>query len=92
MREEGSLSRPMLPGFFLAINLMLGDDVIEDQQARYRAIIKQLQETNGDAFEWVDAYEDPEADRLAITKSHGGEACAALWDILEKLKSVAVGS
>jgi uncharacterized protein (DUF2249 family) len=82
----------MLPGFFLAINLMLGDDVIEDQQARYRAIIKQLQETNGDAFEWVDAYEDPEADRLAITKSHSGEAYAALWDILEKLKSVAGGN
>ena len=41
----------MLPGFFLAINLMLGDDVIEDQQARYRAIIKQPQETNGAAFE-----------------------------------------
>jgi len=29
----------MLPGFFLAMNLMLGDDVIEDQQAHYRAII-----------------------------------------------------
>ena len=82
----------MLPGFFLAMNLMLGDDVIEDQQAHYRAIIKRLQEANGDAFKWVDAYEDPEADRLAITKSHGGEACTALWDILEKLKLVAVGS
>ncbi len=163
--REGSLSRRMLPGFFLAMNLMLGDDVIEDYQARCRAIIKRLQEKSGDAFEWDEAYDDPESDRvtldavaamaayfgnlekrtawflgiindhlappntaregedaatwqlteeafhhflaalfadvrqtmtteggrLAITKSHGGEACAALWDILAKLEAVGAG-
>ena len=163
--RDGGLSRRMLPGFFLAMNLMLGDDVIEDYQARCRAIIERLQEENGDAFEWDEAYDDPEADRvtldavaamaayfgnlekrttwflgiindhlappntaregadaatwqlteaafhqflaalfadvrqtmtteggrLTITKSHGGEACAALWDILAKLESVGAG-
>ena len=163
--RDGALSRRMLPGFFLAMNLMLGDDVIEDYQARCRAIIERLQEKSGDAFEWDDAYDDPEADRvtldsvaamasyfgdlekrtawflgiindnlappntaregedsatwqfteegfhhflaalfadvrqtmtteggrLTITKSHGGEACAALWDILEKLEAVGAG-
>ena len=33
-----------------------------------------------------------ERGRLAITKSHGGEARAALRNILEKLKSVGVGN
>ena len=163
--RDGGLSRRILPGFFLAMNLMLGDDVIEDYQARCRAIIERLQEKSGDAFNWDDAYDDPEADRvtldsvaamasyfgdlekrtawflgiindnlappntaregedsatwqfteegfhhflaalfadvrqtmtteggrLAITKSHGGEACAALWDILEKLEAVGAG-
>ena len=164
--RDGGLSRRMLPGFFLAMNLMLGDDVIEDYQARCRAIIERLQEKSGDAFEWDDAHEDPEAvlvtldavaamasyfgnlekrtawflgiindhlappdtaregqasatwrftekafhqflaplfadvrrtmategGRLAITRSHGGEACAALWDILEKLEAVGAGA
>jgi hypothetical protein len=162
---DGALSRRMLPGFFLAMNLMLGDDVIEDYQARCRAIVERLQEKSGDAFEWNDAHQDPEAGRvtldavaamaayfgnlekrtawflaiindhlappdtaregqatvtwrftegafhqflaalfadvrqtmatergrLAITRSHGGEACAALWDILEELEALRAG-
>ena len=79
--RKGSLSRPMLPGFFLAMNLMLGDDVIEDYQARCRAIIKRLQEENGDAFEWEDAYDDPEADRVSL---NAVAAMASYFDNLEK--------
>ena len=163
--RDGALSRRMLPGFLLAMNLMLGDDVIEEYQARCRAIIERLQKKSGEAFEWDEAYDDPESDRvtldavaamasyfgnlekrtawflgiindhlappdagregedaadwqftegafhqflnalfsdvrqtmateggrLAITKSHGGEACAALWDILEDLEALDAG-
>ncbi|MDP6883866.1 MAG: hypothetical protein QF830_07010, partial [Rhodospirillales bacterium] len=64
--RDGGLSRRILPGFFLAMNLMLGDDVIEDYQARCRAIIKRLQEKSGDAFEWDEAYDDPEAARVTL--------------------------
>ena len=64
--RDGGLSRRMLPGFFLAMNLMLGDDVIEDYQARCRAIIERLQEKSGEDFEWDDAHKDPEADRVTL--------------------------
>ena len=79
--RKGSLSRRMLPDFFLAMNLMLGDDVIEDYQARCRAIIKRLQKEIGDAFEWEDAYDDPEADRVSL---NAVAAMASYFDNLEK--------
>jgi hypothetical protein len=60
---------------------MLGYDVIEDQQAHYRAINKRLQEANGDAFEWDNAYEDPEADRVSLDAV---AAMAAYFRGLEK--------
>ena len=158
---SGALSRRMLPGFFLAMNMMLGEGVIEGYQEHCRAIVAQLQNEHGDAFSWPHAYADAEArrvtldalasiaayfsdldrradwfvglinghlgdadvaregpeaagwqmtgtafrrflaalfndvrqamateaGRLAITRSHGAEACAALWDILKRLEA-----
>ena len=163
--KTGALSRRILPGFFLAMNLMLGADLIEEYQERCRSIVARLRDEKGDGFGWDDAHHDAEASRvaldavvavasyfenlekrtdwfldlinshlgspdaaregpdaatwqfteeafhrflgalfthvresmstesgrLAITKSHGAEACAALWTILKNLEAVGAG-
>ena len=59
-------SRRMLPGFFIAVDMLLGPDVVSNHQERCRSIIARLREESGDdSFDWDAFY----AERDALTVS-----------------------
>jgi len=64
MAGNDTISRRILPGFFMSINMMLGPDAIEDYQAKCRKIIDTLREKRGKAFTWEDGYKDTEANKV----------------------------
>ncbi len=63
---NGHLPRRFLPGFFLAMDKMLGEDRIARYEGQCTGIIKRLQTERGQAFSWADVYADGEANRLVI--------------------------
>ena len=64
--KDGAVSRRVLPGFFVALNLMLGADLIESYQERCRAIVARLKEQRGDAFSWEDVDNDKEVNGIVL--------------------------
>lgn len=60
-----SVSRRMLPGFFLAVSMMLGPDAIEAYQGRARVIVDRLR-GGRDEFDWDEVYAAPDIRRLVI--------------------------
>lgn len=60
------VSRRMLPGFFMALNMMLGEELVEEYQEHCRLIVERLREARGDNFEWDEVYTDPEARALLL--------------------------
>ncbi len=66
IKRSELISRRMLPGFFVALNLMLGADMREAYQGKCRAIVKIVgQRTDGD-FDWDDIYENEDARAIAF--------------------------
>lgn len=69
LKEQASRKSPnrrMLPGFFIAVDMLLGPDVVGTHQARCRGIIARLREESGDdSFDWDVFY----AERDALTVS-----------------------
>jgi len=59
---EGGLSRRVLPGFFLAVNKMIGNEQVDDLQNRMQIIVDRhpAPDGSGDA-DWYDVYEDQDA-------------------------------
>ena len=51
----------MLPGFFVALNLMLGTDIRDSYQGKCRAIVKIIGQQNGQDFDWDDIYDNEDA-------------------------------
>ena len=77
----GIISRRMLPGFFIALGMMLGEEVVESYQERGRRIIERLTDPATDDLDWYWAYDDDEANAVVL------EALAAMalyFDSLEK--------
>ena len=71
----------MLPGFFIALGMMLGEEVVESYQERCRRIIERLADPETDDLDWYWAYDDEEANAIVL------EALAAMalyFDSLEK--------
>lgn len=64
--DGNKLLRRMLPGFFMAMNKMLGEDVVEDYQERCRKIVQRVRAARGAAFKWPDVYEDRDAKALVV--------------------------
>ena len=64
--QKKGLSRRMLPGFFVALGMMLGEENLRGLQDRCRDILDRLRQEKGDAFEWTDFYEDAEARPLMV--------------------------
>ena len=62
---EGGLSRRLLPGFFLALNMMLGEEITEVYQEQCRRIVAKVRDVQGDNLEWDHVYADPAARTLA---------------------------
>ncbi len=60
------VSRRMLPGFFMALGMMLGPDIVDDLQGRCHLIVEQLKEEQGDHFDWADAYESEQANAIVL--------------------------
>ena len=63
---NGELPRRFLPGFFLAMDKMLGEDRVADYERQCTDIIERLQNERGQAFSWSDVYADREANTLVI--------------------------
>ena len=60
--EEGGLSRRVLPGFFLAINKMIGAGHVEDLQKRMQVVVDRYPSPDGSGdADWYKVYEDPDA-------------------------------
>lgn len=60
-----TVSRRMLPGFFLAISMMLGPDAVESYQGRVRVVVERIRDGR-EEFDWEDVYAAPEVRRLVI--------------------------
>jgi len=61
IKRSELVSRRMLPGFFVALNLMLGTDIRDSYQGKCRAIVKIIGQQNGRDFDWDDIYENEDA-------------------------------
>ncbi len=64
--DPDKISRRVLPGFFMAAQMMLGAGVLEGYQERCRAIVARLKAAHGGKFAWPDLYADPETGALAF--------------------------
>lgn len=60
------VSRRMLPGFFMALNMMLGQDLVDDYQEQCQLIVSRLREERGEAFDWEQVYVHPHAKALML--------------------------
>ncbi len=62
-----SVCRRMLPGFFMALSMLLGPDALETYQARCRGIVARLKSEHGDEpFDWDFYYNEKDALAVAI--------------------------
>ena len=66
LRRSDSVSRRMLPGFFMALSMILGPDKMEAYQGKCRAVVKLVKKAYGDKFEWEDIYESDDARAIVI--------------------------
>ena len=64
--DSRSLSRRMLPGFFMALSMMVGPDVVDGYQDRAGAIAERIRQVRGETFTWEDVYTDREARSLIL--------------------------
>ena len=66
LRRSDSVSRRILPGFFMALSMILGPDKLEGYQGKCRAVVKLVRKAYGDKFEWEDIYESDDARAIVI--------------------------
>jgi hypothetical protein len=64
--EQDELSRQFLPGFFVAVEKMLGGETIKEYQDKCENIVTRLLAERGDAFSWQDVYQDEEANEFIL--------------------------
>ena len=64
--NEGNISRRILPGFNMAVGMMLGQELLDSYQGRCHAIMKRLGGGNEDNCELKDYYYDDEAGKIAL--------------------------
>ena len=66
LRRSDSVSRRILPGFFMALSMILGPDQMEAYQGKCRAVVKLVKKAYGNKFEWEDIYESDDARAIVI--------------------------
>jgi len=64
--KENTISRRILPGFNMAVGMMLGQELLDGYQERCHAIMKRLGGGNEDNCELKDYYYDDEAGKVAL--------------------------
>lgn len=60
------IPRRVLPGFFMAVEMMLGRQVLDAYQEHCRTIVERISKAQGGKFDWPDLYADAEAKALAL--------------------------
>ena len=60
------IPRRVLPGFFMAVEMMLGEQVLGAYQEHCRTIVDRISKAQGGKFDWPDLYADAEAKTLAL--------------------------
>ena len=60
------VSRRILPGFFLALGMMLGPEVVEGYQEKCRGIVDRVKGSGKGVFNWESVYQDKEAKALIL--------------------------
>lgn len=63
---EKVVSRRILPGFFVAVDMMLGPERVEEYQKQCQNIVWRLSGGDPARLAWDDYYTDPEAVKLAL--------------------------
>jgi hypothetical protein len=63
---ERAISRRILPGFFVAVDMMLGPELVEQYQTRCQDIINRLSGGDRSRISWDEYYADPEARKLVL--------------------------
>ncbi len=58
--------RRMLPGFFIALGMMLGPDVVEEYQEQLRAVVSRVRGDGSSVFNWDTVYQDPSAKDISL--------------------------
>lgn len=71
--EIGSddLSRRMLPGFFVALGMMLGTEVVEKYQQKIQTIVDKVKAGGKSVFNWDDVYADEVAKTVSLDAEVG---------------------
>ena len=64
--SEGGLPRRMLPGFFIAIKMMIGEEQMEEYQVRARLIVDKHKTLAFDAVDWATLHENQETEDLVL--------------------------
>ena len=66
--EDGprAVTRLVLPGFFMALDKMIGPDAMEEFQARSRVIVERLSDGRESELDWEQIYADPESQKVCF--------------------------
>lgn len=75
------LCRRMLPGFFVALGMMLGPDIVDEYQEKVRGVVERVRASGKSVFNWEDVYADNTARGVALEAEI---AIAAHFDEFEK--------
>ncbi len=60
------LSRRMLPGFFVALGMMLGPDVVDEHQEKLRGVVERVKAEGKSVFNWDDVYKDKTSQGVSL--------------------------
>jgi len=66
LKSPDAVTRRILPGFFMALNIMVGHENIEAYQERCRQIVARVSAGREGEFAWDDVFHDAEARDLAL--------------------------
>lgn len=66
VNDPDALSRRILPGFFMALGMMLGPEALEQTQERCRKIVARYKTGKNDEFDWQDVYADRETQATVL--------------------------
>ncbi|MEE9544047.1 MAG: hypothetical protein V3V55_00430 [Rhodospirillales bacterium] len=66
LESDDTVSRRILPGFFLALGMMLGSDAVEEYQDKCGRIVDKIRIKKGESFDWEDLYGDREANQIIL--------------------------
>jgi len=64
--RAGRVSRRVIPGFFMALEMMVGPEQIQKNKDDCQKIVKKIRDEQQDEFDWDHAYQSKEAEAVVI--------------------------